>query len=137
VSGMFPIVQEDFIAKMLSGEYRDHLSIELYAKEIDFYYERNVVRTVLCIEIQYYSWVLEQISETSKAFMMMELKERILKSASGTIWLCQTKPDQLACVVQHSLFLHFGPKEVSEFVELILQQFNPYFKATIGVGKKV
>jgi two-component system response regulator YesN len=137
VSGMSPIVQEDFIAKMLSGEYRDNLSIELYAREIDFVYERNVARTVLCIEIQYYSWVLEQISETSKTFMMVELKERILKSASGTVWLCQTKPDMLACVVQHSLFLHMGPKEVSEVVSLILQQFNPYFKAAIGIGKKV
>lgn len=136
VSGMSPIVQEDFIAKMLSGEYRDNLSIELYAREIDFVYEKNVIRTVLCIEIQYYSWVLEQISETSKTFMMVELKERILKSVSGTVWLCQTKPDMLACVVQHSIFMHVGPKEVSEVVELILQQFNPYFKATIGVGRK-
>ncbi|NHN34212.1 helix-turn-helix domain-containing protein [Paenibacillus agricola] len=137
VSGMFPIVQEDFIAKILSGEYRDHLAIELYAKEIDFYYERNVARTVLCIEIHYFSWVLDQISETSKAFMIVELKERILKSAPVVIWLCQTKPDLLACVVQHSRFSHFGPKEVSEYLALTLQQFNPYFKATIGVGKKV
>ncbi|WP_240763160.1 helix-turn-helix domain-containing protein [Paenibacillus thalictri] len=137
VSGMFPIVQEDFIAKILSGEYRDNLSIALYAKEIDFPYDPSVTRTVLCIEIQYYSRVQGHISETSKSFMMAELKEQIHKSAAGTVWLCQLKPDLMACVVHHDPFLLFGPKEVSEFVALILQQFNAYFKATIGIGRKV
>jgi AraC-like DNA-binding protein len=137
VSSMAPIVQEDFISKMLLGEYRDNLSIDFYAKEIDFYYDPKAAKTVICIEIQYYSWVLEQISETSKSFMRMELKELILKSASGTVWLCQTKPDLLACVVHHDTFLHFGPKEASACIEIILQQFNTYYKATIGVGKRV
>jgi two-component system response regulator YesN len=137
VSSMTPIVQENFITKMLLGEYGDNLSIELYAKEIDFNYDSKAARTVICIEIQYYPWVLEQISETSKSFMRMELKELILKSVSGTVWLCQTRPDLLACVVHHDAFLHIGPKEASACMEMILQQFNTYYKATIGVGKKV
>lgn len=74
VSGMFPIVQEHFMTKILFGEYRDSLSIEYYAKEIDFPYNPETTATVLCIEIQYYSAFVQQLSETSKSFMLEELK---------------------------------------------------------------
>jgi AraC-like DNA-binding protein len=137
ISGMAPIVQEDFVAKILLGEYRDSLSIEYYAKEIDFFYHPKAVRTVLCIEIQHYAAVYDQLSETAKSFTIVELKERITRAAPGVVWLCQTRSDLLACVVHHDAVLHFGPSESAEIIELILQLFNTHFKATIGIGKTV
>ncbi|WP_159882394.1 helix-turn-helix domain-containing protein [Paenibacillus puerhi] len=137
ISGMAPIVQEDFIAKMLLGEYRDSLSIEYYAKEIDFDCHPKMAKTVLCIEIQYYSAVYEQLSETTKSFTVAELKERITKAAPGVVWLCQPRSDQLACIVNHDAVLHFGPSEAAGIVELVLALFSNYFKATIGIGKTV
>jgi two-component system response regulator YesN len=137
ISGMAPIVKEDFITKILLGEYRDGLSIEYYAKEIDFAYHAKAARTVLCIEIQYYAAICDQMSETTRSFTMGELTERIAKAAPGEVWLCQTRPDLLVCVVQHDAVLHFGPQVAAEIIELILQPFDEYFKATIGIGKTV
>lgn len=137
VNGMFPVVHEHFAVKMLLGEYRDALSIEYYAKEIEFIYDPSAVRTVLCIAFHYNSHVFEQLSETSVSFMMVELKERILSLSPSPVWLCHTKPGMMACVVQHDAFLKFGPEEAAEIVSLALVQYSQYFKATIGIGKTV
>ncbi|KRE45341.1 helix-turn-helix domain-containing protein [Paenibacillus sp. Soil724D2] len=137
VSGMFPVLQELFVTKILLGEYRDALSIEYYAKEIEFTYNKNAMRTVLCIAFHYNSPAYEQLSETSKSFLFMELKERIVKSSPSLVWLCQTKPDVMACVVLHDPFLHFGAEEAANIVSLLLEQYSEYFKATIGIGKTV
>lgn len=137
VSGMFPVLQELFVTKILLGEYRDALSIEYYAKEIEFTYNKNAMRTVLCIAFHYNSPAYEQLSETSKSFLFMELKERIVKSSPSLVWLCQTKPDVMACVVMHDPFLHIGAEEVANVVSLLLEQYSEYFKATIGIGKTV
>jgi two-component system response regulator YesN len=133
VSGMFPIVQEHFIAKILSGEYRDSLSIEYYAKEIDFPYPPKTTATVLCIEIQYYS--PNQLSETTKSFMLAELKEKIRKLSPSSIWVCQTRTDQLACVLHYEENVRYDPKETANIIKLLLQQ--PQYKASIGIGKTV
>ncbi|GIP33331.1 helix-turn-helix domain-containing protein [Paenibacillus sp. J2TS4] len=135
VGGMFPIVKEHFIMKILLGEYRDSLSIEYYAKEIDFPYQAKATRTVLCIEIQYYSRGLEQLSETSKTFLMVELKEKIRKRMPVTVWLCQTKADRIVCVIHHDALMHCGPREAAQIIQTIIPQ--PYYKATIGIGKTV
>lgn len=137
VSGMSPMVQELFVTKILQGEYRDALSIEYFAKEIKFTYHKNSVRTVLCLALHYNSQEYEQLTETTKSFMLVELKERIFKSSPSMVWLCQTKPDVIACVVQHDPFLHFGAEEAAAIISVVLEQYSPYFKATIGIGKTV
>jgi len=137
VSEMSPVMQELFVTKIVSGEYRDALSIEYYAKEIGFTYSKNAVRTVLCIELHYNSSAYERLSETTKSFMFVELKERILKSSPSPVWLCQTKPEVVTCVVLHDPFLHFGAEEAASIVSVVLEQYSPYFKATIGIGKTV
>ncbi|WP_010277533.1 helix-turn-helix transcriptional regulator [Paenibacillus senegalensis] len=135
VHEMSPIVQERLVSKILHGEYRDSLSIEYYAKEIDFSYQPKGLRTVLCLEIDFYSRLAEPLSETSKAFLILQLKEKIHQLAPTAAWLCQTKPNLLAFVVHHDAFLGFGPKEAAEMCKTIMQQ--PYYKASIGVGKTV
>ncbi|HZG75850.1 MAG TPA: helix-turn-helix domain-containing protein [Paenibacillus sp.] len=137
VDDMTPIVQEHFVTKMLLGEYRDALSIEIYAKEIDFPYHKKAIRTALAVALHYESSADERLSETSKSFLMAELKERIRKSSPSAVWLCQTKPGVLACVVHHDPFLRFGPNDAAELIAIVLRQYGGYFKATIGIGKTV
>lgn len=133
VSGMVPIVKEHFITQLLLGGYRDRLSIACYAKEIDFPYEPEAQRTVLCIELQYRSPMQERLPETSRTFLMAELKEKIRKLLPVSVWLCQTEPGLLACVVHHDGPGPFGPKEAAVLIQSILPQ--PYYKAAIGIGK--
>ncbi|TNJ67612.1 helix-turn-helix transcriptional regulator [Paenibacillus hemerocallicola] len=138
VSGMVPMVQEHVITKLLLGEYRDAAALDACAREVDFVYDPTAVRTVLCIEFQYYSRVTEGQTETSKSFLLAELKESILKSFPGTtLWLCHTKPDILACVVHHEPASSLDPKAAAETVKLQLQPFASYYKATIGIGSTV
>ncbi|MFK7696753.1 helix-turn-helix domain-containing protein [Paenibacillus sp. HJGM_3] len=137
VSGMFPVVQEQFIAKIIHGEFRDELSIEYYAREIHFAYQKHAQRTVLCVAFHYNAAEYEQLSETTKSFMLVELRERLFKSTPSVIWLCQTKPDVLACVVQHDPFLHFGAEEAANIVSVVLESYSRYFKSTVGIGKTV
>jgi len=134
VNGMFPIVQEQFIVKVLFGEYRDNLSVGYYAKEISFHCNPVATATVLCIEIQFYSFA-DQLSETSKSFMLAELKENIRKLSPAMIWVCQTRSDQLACVLHHQEHGPDDPKEAASAIIQLLQQ--PYYKASIGIGKTV
>ncbi|PYI53981.1 helix-turn-helix domain-containing protein [Paenibacillus flagellatus] len=137
VGGMYPIVHQHFIAKMLLGEYRDALSIDYYAKEIGFAYEPKAPRTVLCIDIQFYEQAEERLSETSKSFLTAELKQRIPGVSPSLVWVCETRADLVACVVQHDPILHVGPRETAEAVKLLLGQYGAYCKASIGVGRTV
>lgn len=135
VHEMSPIIQERMISKILHGEYRDNLSIEYYAKEIDFHYQSKALRTVLCLEIDFYSRLAEPLSETSKAFLLLDLKEKLHRLAPTAAWVCQMKSNLLAFVVHHDPFLGFGPKEAAELCKTIMQQ--PYYKGCIGIGKTV
>ncbi|CAN7353130.1 helix-turn-helix domain-containing protein [Paenibacillus sp. LjRoot153] len=137
MNGMFPLMQEFFITKILQGEYQDELSIAYYAKEIDFTYDKQAMRTVLCIAFHYNAEVYDRLSETTKSFMFVEIKELIRKSTPSMVWLCQTKPDVLACVVTHDTFLHLGAEEAADITKLVLESYSQYFKATIGIGKTV
>ncbi|MGZ9583668.1 helix-turn-helix domain-containing protein [Paenibacillus marinisediminis] len=136
INGMLPIVQEHFIAKMLQGQYRDELSIETYAKEIGFTYSKKAMRTVLCIAF-HYSAEYEALSESSRSFLMAELKERIHQLFPATIWFCQTKPDTLACVVHQDPILHLTSMEDANLLKMALQLYSTYFKASIGIGRNV
>jgi two-component system response regulator YesN len=136
VKGVLPVVQEDFITQILLGTYRDNLSIEFYSKEIAFSCQVKDTRTVLVIEYHYYDNILEQLSETSKSFLLVELKEKIWKQVSEAIWLSQTRADVLACVVHHDL-PHFDILEVAEQIKQVLEPYSAYFKSTIGIGKTV
>ncbi|MDR6555092.1 helix-turn-helix domain-containing protein [Paenibacillus qinlingensis] len=136
VSGMSHVLHEHFITKMLLGEYRDACSIENYAKEIAFAYNKNDVRTVLCIAF-HYNVTYEQLSEPTKSFLFVELKERICKLSPSPVWLCQTKPEVMACVVLHDSFLHVGAEDAANIISVILEQYSQYFKATVGIGKTV
>ncbi|WP_284638304.1 helix-turn-helix domain-containing protein [Paenibacillus silviterrae] len=137
VNGMYPVVQEHFITKILLGEYRDSLSIEYYAKEIDFVYDKNTARTVLCIAFHYDFKEYDRLSETSKSFMMIELRERILKSLPSPVWLCQTKPGILACVLQQGAPPELEPEPAAERIKALLEQYSQYYKATVGLGSTV
>jgi two-component system response regulator YesN len=137
VKGMLPMVQEDFVTRILTGEYRDNLSIEYYSKEIGFSCMPYRTRTVIVIEYHYFDQVLEKLSETSKSFLLVELKEKIWKQVSDTIWLSQTRADILACVVHHDEAPDFKLAEVTERLKLVLQMYASYFKATVGLGKTV
>ncbi|MNI00957.1 HTH-type transcriptional regulator YesS [compost metagenome] len=137
VNGMVPIVQEHFVTKMLLGEYRDALSIEFYAREIDFPYNHQAERTVLCISFHYDSPVYEQLSETSKSFLKAELKEKIVQLMPFNSWLCQTKPGMIACVFHQDSSIYTGPDEAAQRIKLVLSPYSQYFKTTIGIGKTV
>lgn len=132
VNGMFPIVQEQFIVRVLFGEYRDSLSIEYYAKEIAFPYKPLLSATVLCIDIEYYSPYAEQLSETSKSFMLAEMKENIRKLSPAIIWVCQTRSEQLSCVLHHDENPFCDPLETANVMKQLLE--HPYYKASIGIG---
>lgn len=137
VTGMLPIVQEHFVTKIVQGEYRDALSIETYAKEIDFAYAKKATRTVLGIALHYDPQMYGTLSETSKSFLMAELKERIVQLVPSTTWLCQMKPGLLACVIHKDPLLTLSPKEDANIIKVALQLYASYFKATIGIGSTV
>ncbi|WP_028550831.1 helix-turn-helix domain-containing protein [Paenibacillus sp. UNC451MF] len=135
VKGMLPMVQEDFITRILQGEYRDNLSIEYYAKEIAFDCKPEGARTVFVIEYHYYDNVLEHWSETSKSFMLVELKEKIRNGLPADVWLSHARADVLACIVHHGDESALNLKSIALSIQSILEQYTAYFKATIGVGK--
>lgn len=137
VSGMLPIVQEQFFTKILLGQYRDALSIEYYAKEIEFAYSHEAARTVLCISFHYDPPVYDGASESTKTFLLTELKDKIHQLAPGMVWICQTRPDILACIVQHDPIREDHPEYMAESVRLIFLEYSAYYKATIGIGKTV
>ncbi|PZM63034.1 helix-turn-helix domain-containing protein [Paenibacillus dendritiformis] len=137
VSGMLPIVQEHFVTKIVQGEYRDALSIETYAKEIDFAYAKKAARTVLGIALHFDPKVYGPLSETSKSFLMAELKERMMQLVPSTTWICQMKPDLLACVIHKDPLLNLSPEEDANIIKVALQLYGSYFKATIGIGSTV
>jgi len=137
VNGMLPIVQEQFVTKILLGQYRDALSIKYYAKEIDFAYRDNAIRTVLCIAFHYEPSIYESASESAKTFLLAELKDSIQKLSPGNIWLCQTKSDLLACVIEHDSLRLDSPEHMAEMIRLAIRQHSAFCKATIGIGKTV
>lgn len=137
VNGMLPIVQEQFFTKILLGQYRDALSIEYYAREIELDYRNKAARMVLCISFHYDPYVYDAASESTKTFLLIELKDKIHKLAPGQVWLCQIKPDLLACVVQDDHNLEDIPEQMAEMIRLVLLEYSAYYKATIGIGKTV
>ncbi|MGG3840879.1 helix-turn-helix domain-containing protein [Paenibacillus thiaminolyticus] len=137
VSGMLPIVQEHFVTKIVQGEYRDALSIETYGKEIDFAYAKKAARTVLCIALHFDPQVYGPLSETSKSFLMAELKDRMMQLVPSTTWICQMKPDLLACIIHKDPLLNLRPEEDANIIKVALQLYGSYFKATIGIGSTV
>ncbi|CAH8769529.1 helix-turn-helix domain-containing protein [Paenibacillus dendritiformis] len=137
VTGMLPVVQEHFVTKIVQGEYRDALSIETYAKEIDFAYAKKAARTVLGIALHFDPKVYGPLSETSKSFLMAELKERMMQLVPSTTWICQMKPDLLACVIHKDPLLNLSPEEDANIIKVALQLYGSYFKATIGIGSTV
>ncbi|MEF3306907.1 helix-turn-helix domain-containing protein [Paenibacillus sp. GYB003] len=138
VNGMVPLVQDHFVTKLLLGEFQDARSVAACADEIDFAYDPEAERTALCIEIQYYSRMQEGQTETSKSFLLAELKESIRKSfPDTTVWLSHTKPDILACVLHGAPHADVDPKEAAERIKRCLEPFAPYYKATVGIGQTV
>ncbi|WP_167858915.1 helix-turn-helix domain-containing protein [Paenibacillus cymbidii] len=135
VKGILPMVQEDFVTRILSGEYRDELAIAFYAKEIAFAYEPEAARAVFVIEYRYYEQTLAQLSETSKSFLLAELKEKLAKRLEGAIWLCQTGAGELACVVRLPKGEPDGRPEAASRIKEVLGTYASFFKAAVGVGK--
>ena len=136
VNGMLPIVKEQFISKILLGEYRDALSIAYYAKEIEFTYSSDTTRTVICIALHYNPYAYDPLSEAAKSFLHVELKDP--QAAPCLVWLCQTKPDMIACVVHDELLLsNGGNMQLAEMMRSSLMHYGNYYKATIGIGHSV
>lgn len=136
IQGMKPIVHEHFIAKIVTGQYRDELSIEMYAKEIGFAYSKKASRTVFCIGF-HFSAEYETMTESSRSFLMAELKERIQQLLPDPVWICQTEPDQMAVIVQKDPLFSLSSMEDADILKLALQLYGNYFKATIGIGSTV
>lgn len=132
VRGIQPIVQEDFVVRMLLGEFRDELSIGYYAKEIAFPFEPRRLRAVLVIEYHWFAHV--QLSETSKTFLLAEMKDHILKTLSGDVWFGQTRSDALACIVHPEDASQSALLALAGAVRQALGSSADYMKATIGVG---
>lgn len=157
VSGMQPFMQEQFVTQLLLGQYRDELSIDYYAREIGFAYNKHTPRTVIAIALHFNAVPYASISETSKMFWLAELKDKIADAGTGQLWFCLTKPDVLACVLHHrsdtlaasneqehsfsdydSAALKSEALRLAERIQaLLLQHGKDYCKATIGVGKPV
>lgn len=139
VSGMAPMVREHFVAKLLTGEFPDVRSIEMCSAEIGFEYEPHAPRTVLCVEIQFYSGQREHRTETSRSLLLAEMKNAIAGSFSGmTVWIGQTKPNVVACVVHHGRSPGVvGAAEAADIIKRSLQPFDSCIKATIGIGTTV
>ncbi|ACX63551.1 helix-turn-helix domain-containing protein [Paenibacillus sp. Y412MC10] len=137
VNGMLPIVQEQFFTKILLGQYRDALSIEYYAKEIEFAYSHKAARTVLCISFHYDRSFYDSTSESAKIFLLTELKDKIHRLAPGMVWICQTRPDLMACVIQHDHITEGYPERTAEQIRHVFLEYGVYYKATIGIGRTV
>lgn len=137
VNGMLPIVQEQFFTKILLGQYRDALSIEYYAKEIEFAYSHKAARTVLCISFHYDRSFYDATSESAKIFLLTELKDKIHRLAPGMVWICQTRPDLMACVVQHDHITEGYSERIAEQIRHVFLEYGAYYKATIGIGRTV
>lgn len=139
VNGMLPVMQEQFLTKILLGQYRDALSIEFYAKEIEFAYSHKAARTVLCISFHYDRSFYDSASESTKTFLLTELKDKIHRLAPGMVWICQTRPDLMACIVEHGHITEVKgyPEKLAEQIRHILLEYIPFYKATIGIGRTV
>jgi len=136
ISGMLPIVHEHFLAKILLGNYRDDLSIESYAKEIGFVYQKKAARTVFCLQL-HFSDDYEAMTESSRSYLITELKERIQRLIPEKVWICQTKPDLMAVVIHKDSLFYLSAADDANMLKLALQLYSQYFKATIGIGKTV
>jgi len=136
IHGMMPIVHEHFLARILLGNYRDELSIEIYAKEIGFVYHKKAARTVFCVNL-HCSAAYEAMTESSRSFLIAELKERIQRLVPETVWICQTKPDLMAVVIHKDSLFHMSAMDDANLLKLVLQPYSNYFKASIGIGKTV
>jgi two-component system response regulator YesN len=134
VNGMLPIIQEQFVAKIVQGQYQDALSIEYYAKEIAFSYSSNVARTVVSIALHYNTSEYQLLSESKRIFILTELKESLYKLDPKVAWLCQTKPDMLVCVLQQDKLMNQNMEQLAERMKELLLLYGNYFKATIGIG---
>ncbi|MEF3311621.1 helix-turn-helix domain-containing protein [Paenibacillus sp. GYB004] len=129
VTGMVPMVQEHLLTRLLLGEYRDG---PLAASGTE------MQRTVLCIELQAYSRKpehgTEEEPEPPGASWIGAIAERIRKSYPGPVWLCQTKPDILACVVHHEAAERGSPDEAAQRLKVIVLPYAKVRRITIGIG---
>ncbi|WP_020616186.1 helix-turn-helix domain-containing protein [Paenibacillus daejeonensis] len=137
VGMMLPVVQENFVSKLLLGEFRDSLSIEMYAKEIQLPFERNMTFVVFCIDLSYYARHASPISESTKSFMVAELKENIRKELEEIVWFCSPQSDMIACVLIGHSFNDDEVQRTARNMRQALKAYASFYNAAIGVGTVV
>ncbi|MBD2844557.1 AraC family transcriptional regulator [Paenibacillus sp. IB182496] len=138
IDGMRPMIQEHFLSRVLLGEYKDDLAISIYAREIGLRLPERTRHEVLAVELRYHGDAAASLSETAKAFQIIELKHAILRMLAGAGWVCQVEPRRLAVIAEPCSSDADGSEQSggrSVWGTRLLQAaeaFQPYFKATIA-----
>ncbi len=135
---MKPVIHENFLSKVLAGEFKDELSIAYYCKEIDLSFDMSAPKQVVCVELQYFAGQRDALSETDRSFLLIDLKNRMQRMMPGKLWVTSMKPTLLACILEPALAdqeRDAGTVSLdAEQLKELLDVFAPYGKATIGVG---
>ncbi len=126
IKEMRPLIQEQFLNQVLSGQFRDSLSIRMYADEIELQLPNDGPFVTMAIELQYDS------SETGKAYLLANIAEAFKRPFKQSIWVTRYRENLLACIVQSR---SDGKEEASRMFEL-LQSF-PLHYGVIAVGASV
>lgn len=131
ITGMSPILHEIFLGKILLGEFRDELSIELYAKEVGFPTLPSCEFAAVSIEIVYAA----EATETGKSYLMIDLKTKLERLLKEEVWLCQIRKDLLVCVLllNGAGAITQSLAKANEIAELLSLQSDRY-RAAVGVG---
>ncbi|MDF2921629.1 MAG: AraC family transcriptional regulator [Paenibacillaceae bacterium] len=132
------IIHEHFLNKLLSGDFRDKLSIQYYSEEIDLDLPQDSRMAVLCIDIQYFYPVWKQLSGLDQSFTLIEMKHKIQKRLSQKLWFTQMEANLLVCIVEVYGDGELKPEaSLIQAISNILQSYNKQFKATLSIGPVV
>ncbi|MCU6708906.1 helix-turn-helix domain-containing protein [Paenibacillus sp. J5C_2022] len=135
ISGVSPVVQEHFLGKVLYGELNDDLSVQYYAKEIGLDVDVSGAFSAICIDLQYREYGSRKLTETDKSFLIVELKDGIVKAMETDVRFCLVSKDLLVCIVH----LNPGAAEsqilvAGEAIRNVCEENTAYYYSAIGLG---
>ncbi|OUS76391.1 hypothetical protein B1748_11945 [Paenibacillus sp. MY03] len=136
IEGITPTIHEHFLEKVLSGELKDELAVEYYAKEIDLDRRLNGRLAVLGVDIQYREPEKGALTETDKSFYMVDLKNDLTRALDHEVWFCLVRKDLLACIV-HLSEHEEEALQAAETVRLVLTDKLDRYHSAVGVGRAV
>lgn len=105
--------------------------------QIDFPYAKKAARTVLVIALHFDPEVYGPLSETSKSFLMAELKERMMQARAFNDVDLSDEARSVGLRHSQDPLLNLSPEEDANIIKVALQLYASYFKATIGIGSTV